>query len=198
MRLQVDEGPALLRRNPRQAVRSRASGLPRAALISAALAAAGVLAGCSSTPDQRACPRVQVIGDLGRLVQFAPGAARNPGDVAYVASIDSVRSHCVYDAGGVTVDMTVALGAERGPAGTRLPDVDVTYFVAITDPSRSIIAKQPFTSRIAFSGPRGASSEDLEQRIPVGAHASAGDYAIILGFQLTPEQVDFNEKHPGG
>jgi hypothetical protein len=75
----------------------------------------------------------------------------------------------------------------------------VTYFVAITDRSQNIVAKQAFTSQFNFSDKATAAIDDeLVQRIPLAPTAPGSDHTLILGFQLTPEEIDFNAKNRGG
>ncbi len=172
------------------------------AVLGAALALAMPLAACSSKKEARGCPRVEIVDDLSRLIKFADGPGRDPSDVLYAARISDAKSQCEYDKAGVVVDMTVSIQGERGRAGAKLQGGDVTYFVAITDGKRNIVAKRNFTSRLAFSDKGQAQLDDeLEQRIPlkpIGSPLdplpSAEDHTIILGFQLTPEEIDFNEK----
>jgi hypothetical protein len=188
---------------------SRRRGAYTAAGLLAALA---LLAACSSKKEEaRACPRIEIVDDLSRMVQFRDGPGRDPSDVLYAARITDAKSGCRYDNAGVTVEMTVSIRGERGRAGTKLQGGDVTYFVAIVDGVRNIIAKQPFTSRIAFNERgQGGIDDELTQRIPIKAInvlnpvpksldpkdqlPTAADHTIILGFQLTPDQIDFNEK----
>lgn len=164
-----------------------------------AAVAVGLLAACSGTKETRACPKVEVIDDLSRLVQFADGPGRDLTDVAYVARIQDVKSACEYDKSGVHVDMTVSILGDRARAGTKLRGSDVSYFVAITDPSHAIIAKKIFTSRLDFSDDKPATiNDELDQYIPLPPLAAAADHSIIVGFQLTPEQIDLNHKRQQG
>lgn len=203
MRLQGDIGQAVLRRHAQPAVTAlapRRAGGAALAVLAAGLALS--LAACSGgEKESRACPRIEIVEDLSRLVQFREGPGRDPSDVLYAARLDDAKSSCQYDKGGVTVDMTATITGQRGRAGAKLPGGEVTYFVAITDGSKNIIAKRNFTSRLLFSDAGYARLDDeLEQRIPLPTPKptdplpTAGDHTIILGFQLTPEQIDFNEK----
>jgi hypothetical protein len=204
VRLQGDGGQAVLRRDPQQAVTARRHRRLRRVASVALVAALAVLAGCSvfKKKETRSCPRVEIVEGLSRLVKFTDGPGRDPSDVLYAARIIDAPSNCRYDEAGVDVQMTVSIVGERGRAGAKLPGGDVTYFVAITDGQRNIIAKQDFTSRLAFSSKGVAQLDDeLEQRIPLkklGAPLdpipSAQDHAIIVGFQLTAEEIDYNEK----
>ena len=178
----------------------RRAGGAALAVLAAGLALS--LAACSGgEKDTRACPHVEIVEDLSRLVKFRDGPGRDPSDVLYAARLDDAKSSCRYDKGGVTVDMTATITGQRGRAGAKLPAGAVTYFVAITDGSKNIIAKRDFTSRLLFSDAGYARLDDeLEQRVPLPTPKptdplpTAGDHTIILGFQLTPEQIDFNEK----
>jgi hypothetical protein len=160
-----------------------------------------LLAGCSllEKKDTRACPRVEIVSDLSRLVKFRPGPTRDLNDVLYNARFDDVKTGCTYDKTGVSVEMTVSLRGERGRAGLTLPIADVTYFVAITDRNQNIVAKQTFTSQFTFPDKgMAAINDDLTQRIPLAPTTPATDHTLILGFQLTPEEIDFNAKNRGG
>jgi hypothetical protein len=166
----------------------------------AAVAVLGLLAGCNLLPDKRdkTCPKVEVVDALSKLVQFADGPGRDLSDVLYAARIEDVKSACAFDKSGVRVEMTVSIVGDRAQAGQKLTGSDVTYFVAITDASQAIVAKKLFTSRLDFSEDKPARIDDvLDQTIPLTVLTSAKDHTIIVGFQLTPEQVNYNQKPPG-
>lgn len=201
MRLQGDGGSAILRWDAQHAVTS--IGVRKIGRVSrlAMVALVALLSGCSlfEKKDTRACPRVEIVSDLSRLVKFREGPGRDLNDVLYNARFDDVKTGCSYDKTGVTVEMTVSLIGQRGRAGLTLPAGDVTYFVAITDRNQNIVAKRTFTSRFDFSGkPTAAIDDELVQRIPLAPTTPATDHNLILGFQLTPEEIDFNAKNRGG
>ncbi len=193
MRLQGDFGPALLRWHAQHAVMSVAHASRVAAVASLAL-----LAGCSlfSKKDARACPRFEIVGDLSRLAKFQEGPGRDLSNVLYMARFDDVKVSCKYDDTGVTVDMTVSLVGERGRAGDKLPNAEVTYLVAIMDGKREIVKEERFTSLFDFSNNKlAAINDELVERIPLPPTAPGSDHTLIIGFQLTPEEIDFNEKN---
>jgi len=158
------------------------------------------LTACALFPDKRdkTCPKVEVIDDLSKFVQFGDGPGRDLSDILYAARIEDVKSACGFDKSGVKVEMTVSIVGDRAQAGSKLKGSDVTYFVAITDVTHAIIAKKLFTSRLDFQDNKPARIDDvLDQRIPLPILSSAKDHTIIVGFQLTPEQINFNQKPPG-
>jgi hypothetical protein len=173
--------------------------IPTLAWLSGSVAiAASLLVGCSTKKEVRACPKVEVVGDLSHLVKFANGPGRDLSDVAYVARIQDVKSGCVYDKRGVSVDMIVSIVGERARAGAKLKSADIQYFVAITDGSQNIIEKKIFTSRLDLTDDSPHIDDELGQIIPLsappGIAPNAGDHTIIVGFQLTPEEIDYNQK----
>ena len=146
--------------------------------------------------DERACPRIEVVGDLSRLVKFQDGPGRDLSDIVFMARFDDVKSGCKYDKTGVTIDLTVSILGERGRAGTSVAKRDLSYFVAVTDRSQNIIERPLFTSQFEFSDKKLASiNDEFQLRIALAPTTSASDHTIIVGFQLTPEEIDFNERN---
>jgi hypothetical protein len=166
--------------------------LPAGALVAAAFA------GCASKSDGPDCPRLAIPDDVGRMTRFREGPGRDLTDVAYTARLAKADGFCTTEKSGVKVEMTVQLVVERGPASTGAP-VDLQYFVAVTDPARRVLAKEVFPAQIAFEGNQrvSGSSEEIEERIPIPRGADPGSYSIIVGFQLTPEEVEYNRRRGG-
>jgi hypothetical protein len=166
-----------------------------AALVSPVLAV--LLASCGVTTDQRACPAVEVISSLNRMVQFRDAGGREQNDVAFVARIGGVRSRCTYAESNVTTDLSITFVGQRGPAGARLPNVEITYFVAVIDGERRIITKKNFSDRLVFDEKGQARiTDDLQEKLPTNPLKSVSDHSVIVGFQLTPDQITLNETQP--
>jgi hypothetical protein len=107
-----------------------------------------------------------------------------------------VSSECRHDSKGVDVRMRAGFALELGPAN---PDRKAAYdfFVAITDPNDEIVAKRIFTTPLDFPTNVGYVEhlEELEQRIPLLKGGSAADYRIIIGLQLTEDELEYNRKY---
>ncbi len=148
------------------------------------------------------CPRVSVLADAANLTRFRPGEGRDLIDVSYDGRIDAVQSQCEYEwhektgAGSVTVEVTLAVAAERGPAN-RDRRGDFPYFVSITDAGRNVLNKQTFTLVVDFPGNRTlmrALDAPVVLEIPLKADEPGTDYQIFIGFQLTAEQLEYNRR----
>ena len=158
------------------------------ALLAAVLV---LLSACNRTPP--VCPRVTVLGDGASVTKFRDGTGRDLTDVTAQADIVDVAVECDYDRTGVDVAMQVAIAATRGPADrARVADFD--YFVAVADAQRNILAKEVFRVRVQFpqSQSRVGQVEEIAPRIPLKDRAQGGTYQIVVGFQLTPEELEWN------
>jgi hypothetical protein len=169
----------------------------RSGLVLIALATiAGMTAGCTSTPSTP-CPGVSILGDASEITLFAQGRGQDLTDVAYRASIERVASNCDYTRAGDTVTSTVAvrLVATRGPAAQSSEETFV-FFVAVVDKDQKILARERFDSTFTFQANQrqAAAIEEIEQILPIRADLRGIDYEILVGFELTPEQLEFNRQ----
>ena len=167
--------------------------------------AAGLLAACSSLSviglgddeeeQVQLCPAASILGNAERVAQFKQGAGRDLIDVMFQAEIGKLNMTCRYLKGRVVTDISFELIAERGPAArNRTGEFD--YFVAISDPKGKVLAKENFHSKIAFAENRRRAGilEEIEQSIPLRKDEDGGAYEILVGFQLTEDQMKFNRR----
>jgi len=162
----------------------------------AVAAIAGLAAACTSTPPAP-CPGVSILGDASEVTLFGQGRGQDLTDVAYRASIERVAGSCDYTRAGDTVTSTVAarLVATRGPAAQANEETFV-YFVAVVDKDQKILARERFDSTFTFQANQrqAASIEEIEQIIPIRVDLRGIDYEILIGFELSPEQLEFNRQ----
>ena len=159
------------------------------------LAAGSTIAGCSWFKGDYAdakCPVVAIPDDLAHVSHFQ-GQGTDFANLAVSARLSDLKGGCTFDKDGVTVDMTVSLVAQAGPAMTER-NADFAYFVAILDPNGAILAKKVFPAPIDFptGQQRRGSVESITQRIPLADFHKAGNYRVEVGFQLSQEELNYN------
>jgi hypothetical protein len=183
--------------------RTRARRL-RAAARAASLMALAALGACSSNrtdPGTPPCPKVAVLADAAHLAVFRDGPGRDLTDIRYEADLGRISGECVYKRRNtsVTVEMKLSITARRGPAD-RDRIADLAYFVAIVDAQSNVLARQEFQSQIAFPIDQSqvATQEELEQIIPLKKDQPGSDFDVLVGFKLTPEQLQRNRGGRGG
>ena len=171
----------------------------RVALMLSGLAA---LSGCSwvspwlsapvSSAPAASCPSTAILRPLAQTAAFAPGAARQPMGVAFYGILSDVEAKCERVGDAVRAALDVVVVGERGPAAGKADGLDVQYFVAVTGPDQAILSKRSFPVHIAIAADarRSGVSDHIEETIPL-AGRPPGELSIVIGFQQSPEIVDF-------
>jgi hypothetical protein len=156
-----------------------------------------LLAGCGSmfgsAPPPPACPDARVVANLDRMTQYRPGEGRDLTDVLFEARIGDMAGECVYDDKSLRVSLTIPIQIARGPASQERSS-RLEYFSAIQAPDGTVVAKQVFPVEVAFerNQSRALFTDALEQRIPLADLSQGPAYRILLGFQLSEDQVQDN------
>jgi len=178
-----------------QATRFTRYGLLAAALL--------LLAGCgifNKKAPPPACPRVGILSDAAKGTVYRAGAGRDLTDVAYEHQLLDFNGGCKYTdkLDAVTVIFTLQVAATRGPAGAAA-ETSVPYFVAVVDKQQRILSRERFTAKVPFTEGRRRAvvGEELEQRIPFVTGRGAADVEILVGLELSPEQLESNRKARG-
>jgi hypothetical protein len=176
----------------RRFVPTALSAVPVAAILMSALL---VLAGCSSDAPPPPCPPVGTPSPLDTFTQFEPGGGQDLTQVRFSGRIAEVQPVCEYDETGADVELAIQVIVERGPAD-RSGQADLQYFVAVEDGPGNITAKQVFDVAVPFAGNsrRLARLEEIELRIPAPAERGFTQTRVLVGFQLSPEQLEYNRR----
>ena len=138
------------------------------------------------------CPNTIILRPLAQTAVFAPGAARQPLGVAFYGILSDVGAKCDVAGDAVRAKLEIVVIGERGPAAGRADSVDLQYFVAVTGPGDTVLSKRSYPVHIAIPGDarRSGVNDHIEETIALGGRSTA-DLSIIVGFQQSPEIVDF-------
>jgi hypothetical protein len=161
------------------------------------------LSGCSwitsSSPKStaEACPSAVILRPLSNTAVFGPAEQRRPDNVAFYGLLSEADLKCEFAGDAVRMNLDVVIVGERGPAG-KADSVDFQYFVAVTGPDQAILSKKPFPIRITFDTPhkRAGVTDHIQQTIPLGG-LKAADLSVYIGFQQSPEVVEFYKRFRG-
>lgn len=144
------------------------------------------------------CPTVEIVGELGALSEFIDIKRKRPENLVSRVDLAQARSACAYTARSVTVDLRLAFQGILGPrarqANTDRPFFSYPYFIAVTSPSGEILAKEVFSATLNYDNTENSTVyyEDLRQIIPVTGRSNGSRHKILIGFQLTQDQLDYN------
>lgn len=172
-----------------------------------ALSGLAALSGCgwfsSSSSEAKgsasaACPTVAILRPLSQTAVFAPGAPRQPTGVAFYGVLSDVESSCTQVGDAVRVALNTIVIGERGPTAGSAAAADLYYFVAVTGPDQTILSKRTLPLRIAIPANvrRAGVTDRIEETIPLGGRPP-GELNVLLGFQQSPEAVEFYRNYRG-
>jgi hypothetical protein len=178
---------------------SAAAPATRVLARAAAASVIALLAGCSwfGGGDKKAdsgCPTTFIAPDLDALTLMRPGGGTTPADIRFGVKLFSANSTCTGEKVGIRTDTSMSFVVARNDPD--LKQGQFTYFVAVADAQQNVLAKQDFTLQVEF-GPRQNQiriSDEISEHLPVRDAASARNYSIVVGLQLTPEQLELNRK----
>ncbi|PZP54531.1 MAG: hypothetical protein DI586_09620 [Micavibrio aeruginosavorus] len=138
------------------------------------------------------CPVTGITTDLGNLTQF------RDNEIISETIIASVKPECTQDEKAVTVRLAIDFKGRLGPAGIKDAKTEasysIPYLVAVVNPKGEIISKDIFTITMIYKAGQAEQSfpDLLEQVIPLPKGEKPADYKIMLGFQLSDEELAYN------
>jgi hypothetical protein len=162
------------------------------------VATAVTLSGCDEPVDQSLppCPVASILGDAADLTRYR-GAGQDITDMVLSGKITGLSGSCKRTGDGSAVVTTVTIGLDltRGPAAPGRV-ANAAYFVALTH-GDTILAKQvyplhatfpPNTDHVRFSG------DEVQVQVPDKGKEGAATYRVIVGFELTPQELATNRR----
>ena len=138
-----------------------------------------------------------ILHDAQSLTRFNLGPARDITDIQFEAEIFNFRGQCNYDEDGeqwkVDVELLVEISVERGPANPGR-SIEFEYFVVLPGFEGKVGGKQIFAVKGKFDQRkrRLVYRDEVEVTIPLGNPIDVKGAEIVLGFQLTPDELEFN------
>ena len=163
------------------------------ALGAALLAAATLTAEAKAKPAAAApaCPHLGLLADTNRLTEFDGTTSAQ-----FKATLGGEASQCVVK--GKVIHLRLKFKVTGTIADNAKHDTrKVPYFVAVMQGSQ-VLAKQVYSVDVPFAG--SARTVSVEERInrvdiPIGKGWTSDDYEVMIGFQLTRDQVDYNRQN---
>lgn len=154
------------------------------------------LAGNDDRPNVGPCPLLGVLYDSSRQVEFAQPGVERYANIAYTGEVEGVRGLCRYvDADPITMSIEVDMAFGRGPSASGQVHT-YRYWVAVARRGRAPIEKQYFDIEVEFDDDEAVvrRTEEVENIVIPRANAdtSGENFEILVGFELTPEQIAFN------
>jgi hypothetical protein len=154
------------------------------------------LTSCANNEDIKpvvqyaSCPQVAVIRDLS---VYQNPAAADENNLVISVRMGNIKGGCAYDEKGNQIEAGFDVAAVRGPntAGKR---ASVPFFISVLNSRDEVVKKETYEIPIVFED----NNRQMRMNVPVNPLVATppGDdptqYRILIGFQLSSEQVDAN------
>lgn len=153
--------------------------------------------GRDDRPNVGPCPLMGVLYETSRLVDFDSPDVERYANIRFTGEMQGVRGLCRYvDNDPILMTMEIDMAFGRGPAATSDRNT-YRYWVAVARRGRGApIEKQYFDVDVRFSGDEAVvtRTEEIERIVIPRANAevSGENFEILVGFELTPEQLQYN------
>ena len=141
------------------------------------------------------CPVPAILADARSVAVMRPGTPSDLANELYRVTMTNAEGDCVYDQRTQVVRSSLDLTFHA----TRAPSRDaatysVPYFVVVNENAK-VFAKRLYNLNVYFAP--GAVTADIKESpadvsIQIGAGRLPWNYEEVAGFQLTPEQIDYN------
>jgi hypothetical protein len=142
------------------------------------------------------CPDAAILASTSSLPAFDPAKGGDLSTVLYTAKMTNVTTRCDFNKRTLLADsnLKIFVTVTRPPGGEeahyRLP-----YFIAVTN-NGEILDKKTYWMEFDFA--EGATSTDVEEdvdsfEVQTAKQSKAYDYHLLVGFQLTKTQLEFNK-----
>jgi len=142
-----------------------------------------------------ACPRVAVLDAPGEITRFVGAPTGSISDVLFQAKMEITGVSCEIEKEAVYVTSDASLFLMRGPAEQK-GEIQFAFFVAVLNGQKQVILRQAFPVIVKFKGDE--SRLDFKDSVTIEIkkeqNVDAATYTIYAGFELTPEELEFNRR----
>lgn len=144
------------------------------------------------------CPSVEVVGELSSVSDFSDKLQTIDENLISWAEIQDVKKSCVYEQTNIAVQVDIVLKGILGPKARRRaddrPQFTYPYFVAVTNADGVIVAKELFYAQIPYGIGQNEIKqiETISQSLPSTHDEQNRPYSILVGFQLSDDQLAYN------
>lgn len=146
------------------------------------------------------CPQVEIVDELSSFSEFS-GSSTSEKSLVSRVNLNQVESSCDIRGNQVVLDLKLAFAGSLGPKAKRTsndkPFFSYPFFVAVTNPSNVILAKEVFAASMTYERNENTHNyfENMRQIIPITKNSQASKYKVMIGFQLSDDQLKYNRKY---
>jgi len=142
------------------------------------------------------CPTAGTLSDAASVTEFGRGKSLKSNNVRYVATINRSAMSCDISGSKVTGNIALIGEVKLGRKG-KSGNLSLPIFVALTIRNSEVVDKRFET--VEATVPKGSKIAGFQYIVQnysfdIAPGRKSEDYEILVGFNLTPAQIDYNRK----
>lgn len=148
-----------------------------------------------------ACPQIKGVSDLVMITQFADGKPSTNDNMIADTKLEKIDSTCTVSDNSVAVEMSLDFAGTLGPIGVKdlngQANYTYPYFLVVVSADGKIMAKDVFALSMVYENGQISyrRRETLRQVIPITKNMDTSKFQIMVGFQLTEDELAYNRSH---
>ena len=146
------------------------------------------------------CPPVSVRPDLAKVTDFYNPTSPSENTKISEATITGVLNTCRVENEQIIMQVDLSLSGKTG-AKARVKPADkpsfaYPYFVAVTDSKGNVVSKEIFAASLSYGANQSEAmtTETVFQNMPIPDSSAGETFQVVVGFQLSQEQLAYNQK----
>lgn len=146
------------------------------------------------------CPRVKAVNDLAAITQFSPPSDMVADKMISTTKLEKIVSKCSVSGNSVSVEMALDFTGVLGPIGVKDLDGQANYtypyFLSVISPDGQILSKDVFALSMVYENGQITyhRQDKLRQVIPLMARQDPSQFQIMIGFQLSTDELAYNRR----
>lgn len=154
------------------------------------------------TPET--CPQIELVNDLKELHQFSGDNSYEQSERIATVTFDTVKGECQRKGNKIAIQIEMRFDASLGPKSRVFdkdqPTISYPYFIAVTDSSGDVVDKELHGVSLRFSSDENRKThvESFRKIIDLKNIAGSPPYLVMVGFQLSPEELRYNQIYRAG
>jgi predicted small secreted protein len=142
------------------------------------------------------CPQVKGLTDLSSISQFSNPKSPSADKLVATSKLEAIGASCQVAGNAVTVELAFDFSGTLGPVGVKdlNGQANYPYFLTVISPDGSIMSKDVFALSMIYENKQISvrKQDKLRQVIPLMAGQKANEIQIIVGFQLSDDELAYN------
>lgn len=150
------------------------------------------------------CPQIELVNDLKELHQFSGENNYDQSERIATVTFDTVKGECQRKGNKIAIQIEMRFDASLGPKSRVFdkdqPTISYPYFIAVTDSSGEVVDKELHGVSLRFSSDENSKAhlESFKKIIDLKNISGSPPYLVMVGFQLSPEELRYNQIYRAG